>query len=51
MRGLEESLEHDENAVEFQKRTALNVSLIVIALSNLIKDVSNYVNNKPLNRG
>jgi hypothetical protein len=50
MKGLEEGLEYDEEAVEFQKRTALNISLIVIAVSNLLKDVSNYVNNKPLIR-
>lgn len=49
MRGLEEDLEHDEDAVEFQKRTALNISLIVIAVSNLIKDINNYVRNRNLN--
>ena len=50
MKGLEEELEYDENAVEFQRRTALNISLIVIAVSNLIKDISLYVNGRPLNR-
>ena len=48
MRGLEEELEHDENSLEFQRRTALNISLIVIAVSNLIKDVKRYVDGRSL---
>lgn len=49
MRGLEENLEHEEDSVEFQRRVALNISLIVIATVQLIKDIKNYVDNKPFN--
>ena len=50
MRGLEEELEYDEDSVEFQRRVALNLSLIVIAVASIVKDVNNFVNNKPLDK-
>jgi flagellar biosynthesis protein FliQ len=46
MKGLEEQIEIEEKEKQFLKKIVLHISTIVISSSLLIKEISDFINEK-----